>query len=228
LPDDLLQGWLCLCHTGHLADDRVDIGRVRKSGMTVAPHPSDVLAEARCVLAANQGQIVTTTMQRLVPGYPRRRRLPGLEEGIKHAIEVILRCSEEGTRLTRDDIPFIRAAVRDAALRGGTEAEILRAPVAFFRVIWDVMTDSLTQSLAGAESVVALTLTVLEYVEAASQITHETHSLVSEAHGSLSSVTRFNLADRLISGSAPEVGQQQSVARQCGLLTDSSIVVVVA
>src|SRR5699024_717104 len=65
-------------------------------------------------------------------------------------------------------------------------------------------------------------------VEAASQITHETHSIVSEAHGSLSSVTRFNLADRLISGSAPEVGQQQSVARQCGLSTESSIVVVVA
>src|SRR5690625_2370978 len=196
--------------------------------MTVTPLPTATATEARHVLAAHRRQIVTTTMQRLVPGYPRRRRLRALEQGIECAFEAILTCSDEGRSLTEADIPFIRSAVRDAAFRGGTEAEILRAPMVFFRVLWEVMTESLAHTEAGARSIVEFTPTVLEYVEAASRITHETHAIASEANSSLSSVTRFNLTDRLISGSAPEPGQQQSVARQCGLSTDSSIVVVVA
>ena len=179
-------------------------------------------------LTSQRGHIIETTMEALVPGYRHRKRVHELEAGIGAAFDAIVGCAVEDRRLTEDDIPFLRSVVRNALFRGGTEAEILHAPVSFFRVLWDVMVKTVGGTVEGDRSIVRFTPTVLEYVETASRIGHEIHLVVSEAQNSLSSVARFELATRLIAGAAPESGVQFNLARRYGLAEDSSVLVVVA
>lgn len=179
-------------------------------------------------LLAQRSHIVETTMDALVPGYPRRRRVHDLESGIGAAFDAIIRCALEGRRLTEQDIAFLRSVVRNASLRGGTEAEILQAPLMFLRVLWSAMTKTVGGTPDGDRSIVRLTPTILDYVDIASDVTHEVHLMVREAQNSLSSVARFELTERLIAGSPLEPGTQLNLARRCGLTEQGPVLVIIA
>jgi len=179
-------------------------------------------------LLAQRNHIVETTMDALVPGYPRRKRVHDVESGIGSAFDAIIRCALEGRRLTEDDISFLRSVVRNASLRGGTEAEILQAPLMFLRVLWSAMTQAVGGTPEGDRSIVRLTPTILDYVDIASDVTQETHLMVREAQNSLSSVARFELVEKLIAGSLPDAGAQLNMARRCGLSEHASVLVMIA
>lgn len=179
-------------------------------------------------LLAQRNHIVETTMDALVPGYPRRKRVHDLESGIGNAFDAIIGCALEGRRLTEEDISFLRSVVRNASLRGGTEAEILQAPLMFLRVLWSAMTQAVGGTPEGDRSIVRLTPTILDYVDIASNVTQETHLMVREAQNSLSSVARFELVEKLIAGSLPDAGAQLNMARRCGLSEHASVLVMIA
>lgn len=184
--------------------------------------------DALDALVARRDAIVAATMEALVPGYPRRRRVPDLEGGIADAFDAIVACVSERRRLTEDDLFFLPAVVRNAALRGGSEAEILRAPLVFQRVLWNTMVESVGATGDGRAAILALTETVLDYVDVASRVTHAIHLEVSEALNAMSSVARFELAERLLAGSLPEPGVPAGLARRYGLAERSPVLVVVA
>lgn len=179
-------------------------------------------------LVARRATVIAELLDALVPGYPRRQRLPELEAGAGRAFDAITTSMRDGHRLRPTDLPFVRTAVRDAALRGGSEAEILRAPAVAQRVMWDALTAIAERDAGRRDAIVQLAPVLMDYVEAASEVTHDAYVEVHEGSGSRASVARLELVDALLHGRGPRPGVQRDLARTAGLDERSPVVVIVA
>lgn len=198
--------------------------------MTTRDYGHDVETSDPAILAltSQRSRVVQLTMEALVPGCRNRERVHDLEAGIGEALDAIVDCSAADRALTENDIPFLRSVVRNALVRGRTEAEILHAQLSFVRVMWEVMVESVGGTVEGQCSIVRVTPTMLDYLDTAGRIGHDIHLTISEAQNSLTSVSRFELTGRLIDGLAPRIGTELNLARRCGLTDETAVLVVVA